>query len=351
MTPGIFCWLPKGQWHPCTIRWSPTTTAACGYAASRTKTTPNWDRKTIRSRQVGTEYSLDPSATFAYWQQFLLDADEQYQFGSEDIRRQMEQDSAALAEQLRALRQDQSATLTELAQLERNHQKLLEQIAAMPEQREAANQIIERYEEKLTYFLEANREDLLAYFRGADRLDGFGQDGENRASVANQVESLYGQIGTIQSDRQSQAAIWMGEVEKMWDGYEFEINSLANSYQTAGGEVQLVRPFDRETSQLSWINRVVPWFDLTIGGLLMIGLFSRLASLLGAGFLASVIAAQPPWVFDAQPVFYQGIELVGLLVVFATCAGRYAGADYFTSWIWNSYFQDDDISPAEGTNQ
>ena len=127
----------------------------------------------------------------------------------------------------------------------------------------------------------------------------------------------------------------------MWDGLEFEINELAGEEQRNAGPVQLVRPFDPPNSKIRTINQWVPWFDMAIGALLMIGLFSRLASFLGAGFLATVIATQPPWVMDSIPTFYQSVELAGLLVIFATCAGRYAGLDYFIHQIWIRYIASD----------
>lgn len=207
----------------------------------------------------------------------------------------------------------------------------------MRPQRKAANDIIERYENQLTEFLETNKEEILAYFSGADRRAGFQQDGPNKDQVVAQVESLYGQAKTIESDRQKKAAAWLNEVEQMWSGFETEITQLANEYQLRNGTISLERPFSPTQSKLKLINKWVPWFDLTIGCLLMIGLFSRFASLLGAGFLASVIASQPPWVLDAVPTYYQSVEFFGLLVIFATAAGRCAGLDYFIYQIWNRY--------------
>ena len=302
----------------------------------------------LSAEPVGSSYSLNPAATFSYWRQFLLDADAQYRFGRPDnpygtpeLEQRMQQARAQLSEKLRTLKSTDAASEIEFAETRRAYDDLVASMESLPGQAEAANRIIEHYEEKLNEFLTVNRDEILAYFQSQQRLEGFNQDGENRSNVAQGVQSLYGQLGTIQSDRQKKAAAWMTEVEQIWDGFEYEINALANDFQKANGTVALVRPYERDSSRLSWINRAIPWFDLVIGGLLMIGLFSRPASLLAAGFLGSVIASQPPWIYDAQPIFYQGIELVGLLVIFATCAGRYAGADYFTSWAWNGFFKDE----------
>ena len=89
------------------------------------------------------------------------------------------------------------------------------------------------------------------------------------------------------------------------------------------------RPFDQENSKLKVINLVIPWFDTIVGVLLIIGLFSRLASGAAAVFLASVIATQPPFVPGTPPMYFYCIELAACLVIFATCAGRFGGLDFF----------------------
>ena len=79
------------------------------------------------------------------------------------------------------------------------------------------------------------------------------------------------------------------------------------------------------------IDKVIPWFDTIIGVLLILGLFSRLASGAAALFLFSVIMTQPPWIPGTQPTYFYAIELAACLVIFATCAGRMGGLDYFFS--------------------
>ena len=89
--------------------------------------------------------------------------------------------------------------------------------------------------------------------------------------------------------------------------------------------------FDQETSMLNIVDLFIPWFDTIVGALLILGLFTRLASLAGAAFLASVIASQPPWIQGVDPNYYVLIELFAMLVIFATCAGRMGGLDFFFS--------------------
>ena len=49
----------------------------------------------------------------------------------------------------------------------------------------------------------------------------------------------------------------------------------------------------------------------------------------GALFLASVVATQWPGAEGAMPTYYQVVEMLALLVVAATGAGRFAGLDFF----------------------
>jgi uncharacterized membrane protein YphA (DoxX/SURF4 family) len=143
------------------------------------------------------------------------------------------------------------------------------------------------------------------------------------------VSSLRGQSEQIAADRTKDARPWLSEVDQMWNGVEADINALAVADQKSRGYVWLERPYRDPWALLPWIDRMIPWFDTVVGGCLILGLFTRLASLAGAGFLAAIVATQPPFVAGAAPTIYQMIELVGLLVLFASCAGRIAGLDVF----------------------
>ena len=86
---------------------------------------------------------------------------------------------------------------------------------------------------------------------------------------------------------------------------------------------------DTKQADLALVDKVVTWSHVIIGALLVVGLFTPIAALGGAIFLAMVISTQPPWVAGTQDTYYQFVEMFGLLVLAATCAGRWAGLDYF----------------------
>ena len=56
------------------------------------------------------------------------------------------------------------------------------------------------------------------------------------------------------------------------------------------------------------MNWIVTILTIGVGVCLLLGFFTRLASLAGALFLLGVIATQPPWVADAAPTINQIIE-------------------------------------------
>jgi uncharacterized membrane protein YphA (DoxX/SURF4 family) len=86
---------------------------------------------------------------------------------------------------------------------------------------------------------------------------------------------------------------------------------------------------DSKQAELALVDKVVTWSHVIIGACLVVGLFTPIAALGGAVFLAMVISTQPPWVPGTQDTYYQFVEMFGLLVLAATCAGRWAGLDYF----------------------
>jgi len=77
-----------------------------------------------------------------------------------------------------------------------------------------------------------------------------------------------------------------------------------------------------------FIDQIIPTFDLIVGILLILGLFTRITSLAGAGFLAMIVATQWPGAPGAIPAHYQIIEMFGCLVLAAVGAGRFAGLDF-----------------------
>lgn len=191
------------------------------------------------------------------------------------------------------------------------------------EQAKQAQAIFERRKSQLEVHLSDNSTEIREYQLGLERRDKYRTD---RGRV--QVASLAGQIGTIEGELRSERTKLIRPIDQMWTGYEAELNSLAPPEQRRGRAVALGKP-GRSGLDSESINRFIPFFDLSLGVLLMIGLFTRTSAAIAGLFLCSVIASQWPGSLGSLPTWPQVTEALGLFVIAATASGRFAGADFF----------------------
>jgi uncharacterized membrane protein YphA (DoxX/SURF4 family) len=161
------------------------------------------------------------------------------------------------------------------------------------------------------------------YLRGLDRVAAYRQD-----PMRTGVTSLAGQIDSIEGDLWKKSRPWLKQIDAMWAGLERDLNEIATDEQARRGQLALSLPARMPPFDTVFIDQVIPTFDLIVGILLILGLFTRLTSLAGAGFLAMIIATQWPGAPGAIPAHYQIIEMAGLLVLAAVGAGRFAGLDF-----------------------
>ncbi len=272
-----------------------------------------------------TDFRISNDRTLGVWNDFINQATDYYAFGSPDLIAEIETEikdyeKLASGEDDSALRAQ-----TRIADLQF-------QIREIEQQPKRVANALQAHEWELEDWTNVNRIPLLAWYRGGQRLDGFERDGAERDKVAVDVASLRDQVDSIGEDRNKEMTKWKSEVGQIWDSLENQINSIAVGKQTReSGALPLHRPYAQKNSRHDLVNKVIPWFDLTVGVLLILGLFTRWASLAAAGFLFSVLLTQPFWVPGVAPTYYQAIEMVACLVLCATCAGRFGGLDYFFS--------------------
>ena len=291
------------------------------------------------------QFDVDTELTFALWDDFVDQAVSYYKLGSREIEQQLVELRVELANRIKAAREAKDASVDTSA-LEAERKRLESEIKRLRVQVEDAEQILESHQLELADWLNQNRIPIVAHFGTQDRLAGFDRDGDSKIIVAQDVDSLREQVGKIRSDRQKELGQWNSAVEAIWDSFEGQINDLAVGPQAEQDAISLHRPFDQVNSKLKWVDRFIPWFDTIVGALLIIGLFTRIASVAAGGFLISVIATQPPWVADSIPTIYQTIELFAVIVIFATFAGRMGGLDFFFSNNSNNQSNDTNQDPS-----
>jgi len=177
-------------------------------------------------------------------------------------------------------------------------------------------------EQQFAWLLDENAADIDEYFKGLERVDKYRQD-DSRMEVA----SLRGQVETIEKELDQKVKGWLTSIDMMWKGLEDDLNALATPEQSVRGHLALGKP-GRKPMDTVFIDQIIPTFDLLVGILLIVGLFTRITSLAGAGFLAMIVATQWPGAPGAIPAHYQIIEMFGCLVLAAVGAGQFAGLDF-----------------------
>ena len=278
-------------------------------------------------------FSIDTDSTIHQWEQFAKDSVRYYGFGSVDLQKELENQRQALAEEIETARAQNNPKVN-TAELAGDRANLEKDIAQIRRQPELVKETLKTHTELLREWAKINRVDLIAHFSTQDRLAGFARDGQQASAVSSQVDSLRGQVDTIQSDRNKKMAGWSKEITDLWDAFETKINSLAVEEQKRATPLALNRPFN--PNFLNLINMVIPWFDTVVGVCLVLGLFTRFASLSAGLFLLSVCLTQPFWVPGTNPTYLYWIEMTACFVIFGTLAGRMAGLDY----IINGFFTD-----------
>jgi uncharacterized membrane protein YphA (DoxX/SURF4 family) len=188
-----------------------------------------------------------------------------------------------------------------------------------------ADAILARHLELLSDIEIDHREALIKHVGSLPRQAELMADG-----VRRQPGKLRDQALAVRADWQREMLPVLGKIDKVGEHLQREINQLG----AGSGRSTLRLPLpERPRWGTDQIDPLIPIFDMSIGILLMVGLLTPVAGTLAAGFLLMVILTQFPGYPEAQPTYYQAIELAGCLVLVGCDAGRYFGLDFFP-WCW-----------------
>lgn len=171
-------------------------------------------------------------------------------------------------------------------------------------------------------------EPITKLLKGEDRVAKMEQN-----PMWKEVASLRGQKESIEKERIYGIGPAVKGVDEVWQQLEDDINSVATAEQRkASGAAHLKRPKQGLISSAT-VDRIIPLFDITVGVLLILGLFVPLAGWAGALFLFSVILSQFPGDPGSQPTYLYAVEALAMIVLASVGAGRYGGLDFFF-WAW-----------------
>jgi len=187
-----------------------------------------------------------------------------------------------------------------------------------------ADQAVKRYEGRLKQFVSTNAEAIDEYYRWLDRR------AHNAQQPERQLASLQKHDARIAAETRKLYAQLVPPIDALWKDLENDLNAIATDEQwQRHGRLPIGKPGRQGlTLDTELLDAFMPWFNTVIGACLILGLFTRPAALLGAAFLASVCLSQWPTAPGAAPIYYQAVEMVALVVLAATGAGRILGMDF-----------------------
>ncbi|MFO0941081.1 MAG: hypothetical protein U0930_09955 [Pirellulales bacterium] len=154
-----------------------------------------------------------------------------------------------------------------------------------------------------------------------------------KSATWKEVDSLRGQKESIEKERLSGVMPALKEIDQIWKLWQDEINSIATPEQVKASRLYRLKKPQEGMISSAVVDRVIPIFDITVGVLLIIGLFVPLAGWAGALFLVSVVLSQFPGDPGTQPTYLYANEALALIVLATIGAGRFGGLD-FLIWSW-----------------
>jgi uncharacterized membrane protein YphA (DoxX/SURF4 family) len=200
----------------------------------------------------------------------------------------------------------------------------------------AAERTYNEFRTKLENYFQANADEIAAYFGSLERFD---DDKERAQQAPFQKQRRWDRMMELRHE----ADKWIKDIEAQEKAFKNSLSDLLDEKQREQGPVPgSWNPF--RWNRMKQINFAVTYGLTAIGVCLMLGFFTPLAALGGAAFMCFVVMTQPafPGIYPPDPpvvghallVNKDFVEMLALLVVSATAAGRWGGLDFFLNrWI------------------
>lgn len=217
----------------------------------------------------------------------------------------------------------------------RTMQKKFNAIRIMDEdQRKRAEQIFEKRELDLADFVAEQALDMQAYQHELWRLEQ-----QQAAPGASEIPYRQERLAAKESEVAATPRPWVATIRNYDQYLADDLMELLTPQQHESSTERRVKnvvtnPQVVRENQNNW--RIM-FVVAGVGLCLLIGFMTPIAALVGALFLLTVMASQPPWVAGARTEFfyYQLVEFAALLLLAATSAGRYAGIDRIIHHWWS----------------
>ena len=184
--------------------------------------------------------------------------------------------------------------------------------------RKRAEAIFEARREQLLDYLDGEREEIAAYRYELGRLVQM-----ERQPEAAGVPFEKSRIAEKVQETKSKPLVWVRQVQKFDEAFVDDLRGLLED-QVDGAGVAVFSP-----GKLGRLNVTITYVTLGVGVCLILGLFTRTALVVGAVFLMSVIATQPPGWPGVQPMYKEFVETIAMLALATTPVGRWGGLDFF----------------------
>jgi hypothetical protein len=191
------------------------------------------------------------------------------------------------------------------------------------------NSAVKQYD----WVLSENASDIEEFKLGRQRMLKLDSEPTEK-QLRDGVDSLGGQRETIRREWMGKVSGPLKQIDEIWDNYQKEQNAIATPGQrNSNGDLAIGKPRTNHIDT-SIIDGLLPYFDIAVGLMLLLGLFTPIAGLAAGVFLFSVFLSQYPPATGTTSSNYQLIESMACFAVASTGAGRFAGLDYFLHlWI------------------